>query len=316
MSRRNLILTIFAVVALVAPIGTAGAGLSLNTGSALDTGDGDVSATPLAAPKPGWLTPELEAEVLAADGVPVQAPTDAPLPGEVGIRPGSWMVSPSGCTMDFIFQSSGQFGIGSAGHCAETGEEVILLTLAPGGENPVLVNIGQVVVSHDNDIGDDFGLTEIDPRLSDWVSATTAIVGGPCGSYTGSDPQALLHYGHGLVVGTGGTPRAGLGLFFENTAYWWTGVGSPGDSGSPVVTGSSAAAGNLTHLVVDTRRPGATLAGTRISKMLQIAGGWTLVDSPLCSGASSDSSSDDEGQGNGNGKSDDRPPRGKKPSNG
>ena len=42
------------------------------------------------------------------------------------------------------------------------------------------------------------------------------------------------------------------------------------------------AAGNLTHLVVDTRWLPSFIAGTRIGKMLQIASGWSLANSSLC----------------------------------
>ncbi len=42
------------------------------------------------------------------------------------------------------------------------------------------------------------------------------------------------------------------------------------------------AAGDLTHLVVDTRFVPAFVAGTRIGKMQKIAGRWSLVSSPLC----------------------------------
>ena len=41
-------------------------------------------------------------------------------------------------------------------------------------------------------------------------------------------------------------------------------------------------AGDLTHLVVDTHWLPSIIAGTRIGKMLQIAKGWALVNSPLC----------------------------------
>jgi hypothetical protein len=49
---------------------------------------GDGHAVPLRAARPSWYTADLAAGVHAADGQPVAAPTDAPLPGEVGIRPG------------------------------------------------------------------------------------------------------------------------------------------------------------------------------------------------------------------------------------
>ena len=42
------------------------------------------------------------------------------------------------------------------------------------------------------------------------------------------------------------------------------------------------AAGNLTHLVVDTACLPSFIAGTRIGRILEIAGGWSLVSSALC----------------------------------
>lgn len=144
-------------------------------------------AIPLAGDRPAWFTPSLEQQVLAAAGTPVAAPIDAPLPSEVGIRPGSWMVSPAGCTMNFVFRKNGAFAIGTAGHCVDKlGQGVVLLTLAPGGANPVLADIGAVIARRDNGIGDDFALVSIRPELNAWVSPTTALIGGPCGRYAGS----------------------------------------------------------------------------------------------------------------------------------
>lgn len=258
-----------------------------------DHGRGPV-AIPLRAPRPGWLAPALEAAVDQADGVPLQAPPDAPLPGTIGIRPGSWMVSPSGCTMAFVFRKAGALGIGTAGHCVENGDDVILLTLALGGE-PVLVDIGTVVVDHGDvrdgglvegaksTLGDDFALVAIRPALHEWVFPTIAGVGGPCGAARASVPDAVFHYGHGTAIGTGGTPRAGAALYSERRALWWAGAASPGDSGSPVRATDLSAVSNLTHLVVDTEHPGATTAGTSITRILQIAGGWSLVNGVPCS---------------------------------
>jgi len=51
------------------------------------------------------------------------------------------------------------------------------------------------------------------------------------------------------------------------------GFGLPGDSGSPVLTADGKAAGDFTHLIVDTGDyAGSDLAGTRITKILQFAG--------------------------------------------
>jgi len=240
-------------------------------------------AVPLAAERPSWYTPAVEARLDAAGGAPVAAPLDAPLPGEVGIRPGSWMIEPYGCTMNFVFQRSGEYAIGTAGHCVDrVGQDVVLLTLAPGTENPVLVTVGQVLARHDNGVGDDFALVSIRPELNAWLSPTTAVVAGPCGAYSGSGPETVWHYGHGLVIGTGGTPRGGVALTWVEDAFGWDGAAIFGDSGSAVRVTGLAAAGNLTHLVVDTKWLPSFIAGTRIGKILSIAGGWSLASSPLC----------------------------------
>lgn len=240
-------------------------------------------AIPLVGARPSWFTTTLEALVLAAGGTPVAAPQDAPLPSEVGIRPGAWMISPYGCTMNFVFVKNGAYGIGTAGHCVDNvGQHVVLLTLAPGTNNPVLVDVGSVVARHENGIGDDFALVSINPVLFPWVSATTALIGGPCGMYVDSGPETVAHYGHGLAIGTGGTPRLGVALTWNPDSFGWDGAAIFGDSGSPVRVTDLKAAGDLTHLVVDTRWLPSFIAGTRIGKMLQIANGWSLLNSPLC----------------------------------
>lgn len=240
-------------------------------------------AIPMKGETPAWYTADLAARVHEAAGQPVAAPPDAPLPGEVGIRPGSWMIEPAGCTMNFVFRKQGAYAIGTAGHCVDqVNQPVVLLTLAPGTENPVLVEIGKVLVTHDNGIGDDFALVSIRPELNAWVFPTIAMVGGPCGAYTGSGPETVAHYGHGLGIGTGGTPRAGVALTWKRDAFGWDGAAIFGDSGSAVRVTGLAAAGDLTHLVVDSKWLPSFIAGTRITKILQIAKGWTLVNSPIC----------------------------------
>jgi hypothetical protein len=279
-----------AVVALIMLVSTTAASAATpELGSSPDWSsvDGAVPygsghAVPLKAATPAWFTDELAAQVDAANGAPVAAPNDAPLPGEIGIRPGSWMIAPAGCTMNFVFGSAGSYSIGTAGHCGKAGEDVVLLTLAPGGANPVLVDLGTVQKSVDGGIGNDFALVSIRPELQSWVSPTIAVVAGPCGSYTGSGPEPVFHYGHGLAVGTGGTPRAGLALKWESSAFGWSGAAAPGDSGSAVrVNTGMQAAGDLTHLVVDTSWLPSYIAGTRMSRILQIAG-QPLANSPLC----------------------------------
>jgi hypothetical protein len=142
--------------------------------------------------------------------------------------------------------------------------------------------VGTVLTLRDNGVGDDFALVSVTPVLNQWVDPTIAVIAGPCGRYFGSGPETVAHYGHGVVIGTGGTPRAGLALTWGSTAYGWDGAAIFGDSGSPVRVSDLKAAGNLTHLVVDTRWLPSFIAGTRIGRILQIAGGWSLASSALC----------------------------------
>lgn len=287
-----LVATAAALVLLVQPAG-AGVEEAPDAGAAASELDlssvpgavpyGGGYAIPLRAERPSWYTAELRQQVLQAGGSPVEAPAQAPLPSEIGIRPGAWMIAPAGCTMNFIFQQGSSYAIGTAGHCVSSvGEPVTLLTLAPGTENPVLVNVGSVLTFRDNGIGDDFGLVSVRPELNTWVDPTTAVVGGPCGQYGGSGPETVWHYGHGVGIGTGGTPRAGVALSWRAASYGWDGAAIFGDSGSPVRVTDLKAAGNLTHLVVDTTWLPSFIAGTRIGKMLQIAGGWSLSSSSIC----------------------------------
>ena len=252
------------------------------------------------APRPSWFTPELEQQV-RANGM-AAAPVDAPLPGQAGIRPGSMMISPFICTMNYIFQKGDTIAIGTAGHCLDGNEPVVLLTVAPTGGNPVLVELGKVLLKRDAGVGHDYGLVEVPPERRDWVFPTIAEIGGPCGIYSGGDPQPVAHYGHGLVGGFPGTPRAGMG--FELTEEqqqdlndvvsikgvdwdWdadsivWAGYIYGGDSGSPVRIGQLPAVSNLTHGVgVTGLEPSALGWGTRVTTIT--GSGWTLVDSPLC----------------------------------
>ena len=246
---------------------------------------------PLRAPSPEWYTPELAAQV-AQRGV-TAPPVDAPLPGEVGIRPGSWMISPYWCTMNFIFRKKTTLAIGTAGHCIEAGEPVVLLTLAPTGGNPVLVQLGRVLLHWDAGIGRDYALVEIPRSRYEWVFPTLAVVGGPCGVYTGGSPQPVAHYGHGIGLGTGGTPRAGVGiessqpqgfqLQWDADSYAWAGAIASGDSGSGVRVATMQAVGNLTHglaVNVPVPQPSVIAWGTRITKVT--SQGWRLINSPLC----------------------------------
>lgn len=293
------------VVAVLIATGPAGRASSPAAGAEALPGGG--WAVPLRAPRPAWVTDALLARAAAA---PVPAPaaaseaaagSDLPLSGYVGIRPGSQMVSPSLCTMNFVFQRGGELAIGTAGHCVESvGQEVTVLTVAPASDELVLVTIGTVLSRVQEGVGADFALVGVRPELHGWVFPTIAQVGGPCGAYTGegltaaqvplgqhADLEAgeqLFHYGHGVGVGAGGTARTGHALYWEPGAFWWAGGGTPGDSGSPVRVGTSGlgAAGVVSHLVVNSTHLGATVVGTRITAISSLVPGYALVSSPHC----------------------------------
>jgi hypothetical protein len=161
--------------------------------------------------------------------------------------------------------------IGTAGHCGEVGDEVVLV-MAPG----VLVYIGDITKSVDRGIGNDFALVSILPELADLVNPSMAIIAGPTATGAPAIGDPILHVGHGVAVGTGGTPRAGVvgyrGAGDGGDAYGWVGAATPGDSGSGVRHAGGEASGNLTHLVIGTDYLPSYIAGTTAERMEQIAG--------------------------------------------
>ncbi len=274
--------------------------------------EGGGYAQELKRPTPDWYTPELHRRVLAAaaEGVPIPESADIEASGLAftGIRPGSWMISPSWCTMNFIFggtstttstttsgkgaktsaggpkggkTSNSGWYIGTAGHCAEVGDEVTLVA-APG----VLMNIGRTVNSFDAGIGKDFALVEIYPEMVQYINPSMTHWGGPTGTnYDVAVGDPVVHSGHGLAIGTGGTPRAGLvtyagdGDHKMDSAYGWDGAAIFGDSGSAVRHANGLAEGNLTHLVVGSEYLPAFIAGTTAEYMEQLAG-LPICDAP------------------------------------
>lgn len=312
-SHRLLLLAVVSAVALALPA-TAAPSQQLPDGAIPLPGGG--YATELSAPTPDWYTDELHARVVAAGAEGVPIPPEADIPASAlawtGIRPGAWMIFPAWCTMNFVFGGTGTtteptktkgngngkggkgtsgggsgWYIGTAGHCAEVGDPVTLIA-APG----VLMNIGHTVRSYNEGIGKDFALIEIYPEMVQYINPSMAIVGGPTNVAQPAIGDPVAHTGHGVGVGTGGTPRAGLvaytgdGDHNANSAYGWVGAAAPGDSGSGVRDATTGAAvGNLTHLVVGTEYAPAYIAGTTAPYMEHLAGQpicyGSLVASPL-----------------------------------
>ena len=106
--------------------------------------NGTAGIRELKAAQPDWFTPELQQQV-HENGM-AAAPVDAPLPGPGRHPPGSMMISPFICTMNYIFQKGDTVAIGTAGHCIDGNEPVVLLTVAPTGGDPVLVELGRVLL--------------------------------------------------------------------------------------------------------------------------------------------------------------------------
>jgi hypothetical protein len=276
MSIARCALVVFAASVLMAPAGAA-------TGGANATDTATTLSKPsyeeLKAPRPDWYTRALHARVVAAgrrgDVVPVPKRVDLPASGLLftGIRPGAWIISPAGCTTNFVFGTRRNYFIGTAGHCAKVGQQVTLIA-APG----VLMDIGRTVKSVNKGIGNDFALIDVRPKMEKYVNPSMTYFGGPTRAGAPRRGNVVEHAGHGLVIGTGGTPRAGVvvyrgtGAHHRGSAFAWAGAASPGDSGSAVRKAGGAAVGNLTHLVVWGKYAPGDVAGTTIHRMLQIAG--------------------------------------------
>jgi hypothetical protein len=274
MSARRVLPALFAVGVLI-----------VSTTTATATQDEPASAprsqreyVALEAPRPAWYTKRLHARAVAAGKrgrvVPVPRRVDFPASGLAfaGIRPGAWIIAPSGCTTNFVFGTRRNYFIGTAGHCVKVGQQVTLLA-APG----VLMNIGRTVKSVNGGVGNDFALIDVRPRMEKHVNPSMTYFGGPTRAGAPAPGDVVEHAGHGLVIGTGGTPRAGV-VAYRGTgdrnrgrAFSWVGASTPGDSGSAVRKANGAAVGNLTHLVLGSKYAPGNVAGTTIARMLQIA---------------------------------------------
>ncbi|HEX9374673.1 MAG TPA: hypothetical protein VGB19_00300 [Actinomycetota bacterium] len=267
---------------------------------------GGARAVQVSTKGPSWYDLAFYHRVIAAGTNGVRAPRGAQMPLAVGlaypgIRPGLWLVTvttnPVGfawCTANFVFAKRGVSGLGTAGHCAAKDAlgaypDVTAYVVPPptSGQLPGFYHIGKFVLSHNNGIGDDFAMISIYSKYSSWVNPTMPVWGGPTGVYTSTLPTVAKHFGHGAAVGAGGTPRAGVCPILNarsGNAFAWYGVGAPGDSGSGVEAAAGEALGNFTHIVIydgTNKNPAGQilpgmLTGTKMTKILSIASGWTL----------------------------------------
>ena len=265
---------LLAVAGLAAVLLLVGA-TSAATGATTEATSDDAHTLDL--PRPAWLTDDLEAQIVASGtkGVEVNLGPNAALqPNCLGTAPpyagtdgvsltavsaGTCMVSPSGCTMNFVFTDGSSKYIGTAGHCAGNGKTVIAqIGARVDPTDSVIVTlaaIGSVVKSWNAGIGRDFALVKIDPGFKVVPGVAGAL--GPTGVFCG-DPvgQPVMHYGHGYIffVEQGyakfGEVIPDLTLVFKFASpngFNWVGYGLPGDSGSEVMNDVGLAVGDLTH---------------------------------------------------------------------
>src|SRR5437762_2162929 len=168
----------------LAAAGFAAVCLLAGVGAAAHADGGSDAASTLDLPSPSWLTPQLEAQIVAAGPRGVDVPAATLDPNCIGTSPpyagtdgasvnavsaGACMVSPHGCTMNFIFSDGASNYIGTAGHCAGNGKTVIaqVATRVDPTDSVVatLAAIGSVVKGWNNGIGKDFALVKVDPAF-------------------------------------------------------------------------------------------------------------------------------------------------------
>jgi hypothetical protein len=206
--------------------------------------------------------------------------------GCLGIRPGAFLLLLDGgigwCSMAHVYGSPGNYSISTAGHCGKAGDTATVI--AAFGNNgsiagPVLLDFGTFKSSTDSGLGKDKAMISIISAAQPITTPTMCAWGGPRGVYTKTGgtvtvkvfpspgvtvntdpflPQAIVHYGHGIGIGAGGTPRAGAAIHWGNSHFMFSGAINFGDSGSGAntVTGDTVganmeAAGIITHIYVD-----------------------------------------------------------------
>ena len=242
-------------------------------------------AVPVSTRAPAWFDAAYAKQVLASGTTGVRLPAGVTPPVQAtglatfGIRPGQWLITIqtgstigfASCTANFVFQKSATYGLGTAGHCAANDAlgafpDVTAYVVPPAGSGslPGFYHIGKFVLSRNNGIGDDFAMISIYPQFNAWLNPTMPYLGGPTGVYTSNAVTVVKHFGHGLGVGAGGTPRAGVAPFWtarDGRAFAWYGAGMVGDSGSAVNVATGEGAGNFTHIVISDGIPGEILPG-------------------------------------------------------
>src|SRR6266516_3084702 len=133
-----------------------------------DTGTDAQAVGTLDLPKPAWLTVELARPDATVNPdclgtAPPYVDTDGV--STTAVSAGTCMVSPSGCTMNFVFTDGTSYYIGTAGHCSGNGKTVIAQVWTRVDPTDTvfvtLAAIGTTVASWNSGIGKDFALVKI-----------------------------------------------------------------------------------------------------------------------------------------------------------
>jgi hypothetical protein len=181
------------------------------------------------------------------------------------IRPGAFMDSPAGCTLNFVFEDDTDRYIGTAGHCTgQVGDRVSTPETGPFGTVVFRAHAGW----------DDFALIRIDPEMHDRVGTALEVFGTPTGSTTRDetltgDPIGLE--GNGILLGSTAATRSRVGLFaYDSDQRFVAEIPAIfGDSGGPLVhLATGKALGVVSGITVTV--PPSTLYGTTIERALQL----------------------------------------------
>jgi hypothetical protein len=178
-----------------------------------------------------------------------EAPDNHPCSGK--LRPGVQLIINGGwlCTANWVYEDDlGQYYLGTAGHCAVPGNNVVASGVG---------RVGDVVFSTGNGgVGNDFALIRIDPLHYGRITPTMCHWGGPVGVAGDEDfayvpHHAAVHYGHGYLWGGNVLTRPRTAqieaIGFGDESFLFEGTIAPGDSGSAIQLANGRVLGVITH---------------------------------------------------------------------
>lgn len=224
---------------------------------------------------PAAAAPASSPACAARAGAAIPPPISGPCGG---IRPGALMVFPAGCTMNFVFTSTGSDRyIGTAAHCVGgVGQPVSL------GDAGTIGTVAYWGFGDPN--GTDFAMVKVSSAKLGLVNPALCHWGGPTSLAVGfqDEPVIVDHYGNGIGTGTltATKARRGVAYAWSDSTFTLASSGTFGDSGSPIMSIDGKALGVLIQISafgnVATRLDVALERATA-----QLGIGFTLLGAPL-----------------------------------